>query len=92
MLEFWHETKDRTFDVPTQVAFYNLYDEVSEDENDIDISFHYCGGIAYGNVIICGCCGGIINIDELFDECPANRVPLYKFDTWLDVSDEIIGR
>ena len=44
------------FERPTQVAFYNVEDKC------------YDAGIAYGDEIICLCCGGIIPIDELLQE------------------------
>lgn len=47
--------KIRNFDVPTQVAF--------KSEND---HVWHCG-IGYNDIIICGCCGGIVPLDELED-------------------------
>ena len=43
----------RYYDVPTQVRFF-----MNEDEG-------YCGGIAYHDEIICGCCGGVFEINDI---------------------------
>lgn len=69
------------FDVPTQVAFW-----------DVD-GDHYVGGIAYHNEIICGCCGGVVLIDEVYEFTPADvKEPIHVFDKyWVDVSGEIKG-
>lgn len=64
----------KNFDVPTQVAWL-------EEGDDIP-----CAGIGYNDVIICGCCGGVIPQDEWKD-----FVKLAKFNNWLDIKNEIIG-
>ena len=46
------------FEVPTQVKFW-----------DVD-GDHYIGGIAYRDKIICGCCGGIFDISEIYESAP----------------------
>jgi hypothetical protein len=58
------------FDAPTQVMFR------IEGEED------YKGGIAFGDKIICGCCGGIVEFDdcEIIETLP-----------WCDISNEILG-
>lgn len=71
------------FDVPTQVKFY-----------DID-GDHYIGGIAYCGKIICGCCGGVIDLNEFYEDFklsdhPDDVYPLQLF-SWIDISNEIIG-
>ena len=58
------------FDFPTQVIFYDF--EHGE----------WAGGIAYGTKIICGCCGGIFEIEEV------NNIEVLP---WIDISSEIIG-
>ena len=40
------------YDDPTQVKFW-----------DAD-GYHWIGGVAYHDVIICGCCGGVFEITE----------------------------
>lgn len=69
------------FEAPTQVAFW-----------DVD-GDHYVGGIAYHDEIICGCCGGVVSIDEIYEFTPAEvKEPIHVFDEcWVDVSSEIKG-
>lgn len=64
----------KNFDVPTQVIWL--------EENDDNP----CAGIGYNDVIICGCCGGVIPQNEWKD-----FVRLGKFTNWLPLRDEIIG-
>lgn len=69
------------FEVPTQVMFW-----------DVD-GDHYVGGIAYHDEIICGCCGGVISIEEVYEFAPVEvKEPVHAFDKcWVDLSHEIIG-
>lgn len=55
------------FESPTQVRFLN------DDDND------WRGGIAYQNVIICGCCGAVIPL-SLFNEGEVEEL------RWQDIS------
>lgn len=56
------------YDFPTQVRFY-----------DVD-GDHYLGGIAYQDVIICGCCGGTIEISEIIENTPKQFIPIRDLD------------
>ena len=69
------------FEVPTQVKF-----------RDVD-GDHYIGGIAYRNEIICGCCGGIFDISEIYEFAPTDlkEDPIVVYDNWVDISNEICG-
>lgn len=69
----------RKFDKPTQVAFWDV-------DNNL-----WCGGIAYGTEIICGCCGGVIDIDELYEFAPEGIDPIKIYNDWVDINAEIIG-
>ena len=78
------------YEVPTQVAFIDF------DSEDV----HLIGGIAFQNHIICGCCGGILDIDELYLDWEAQKnlpmyqkvsKPIFDFDNWIDLSEEIKG-
>lgn len=60
------------FEKPTQVKFLDR-------DNNI-----WVGGIAYHDEIICGCCGGILEIDEFAE----HEIVTYD---WMDISEEIIG-
>ena len=69
------------FEVPTQVKFL-----------DVD-GDHYIVGIAYRNEIICGCCGGIFNISEIYESAPntLKEDPIVIPDRWVDISYDICG-
>lgn len=60
----------RRFEKPTQVQFK-------------DIEGNLCGGIAYEDFIICGCCGGIVELEEVED--------ITEYSYWVDISTEILG-
>ena len=65
------------FEVPTQVAFW---------EED-----HYIGGIAYRNEIICGCCGGIVSLEEVYEFAQDGVVPVVEYRDWEDIDGYIIA-
>lgn len=47
-----------------------------------------CGGIMLENGdVICGCCGGLLEADERGDTWDIVKF----YDTWVDISREIIG-
>lgn len=64
------------FEDPTQVAYW--------DED------HYVGGIAYHDVIICGCCGGLMEIKEVVEFAPVDVTPIVEYSFWMSVSREIM--
>ena len=63
---------------PTQVRFYDGLD--------------FVGGIAYHDYIICGCCGGIFQVQDVIDMAKANGI---HFDDaivelgWTNIEKEI---
>lgn len=67
----------KMFDIPTQVHFFW--------HDDGDNSIRVIGGIAYGNNIICGCCGGIIPLDD------ENVIDVVPYESWIDISESILG-
>ena len=67
------------FKTPHQVLFY-----------DVDAD-HYQGGIAYDDEVICGCCGGIFPIAELYEYAPKGVEPIKVFKYWVDLTDDIVG-
>lgn len=73
------------YGTPCQVKFVDC-----GDPDNITL----CGGIAYHDFVICGCCGAILSIQEIIDDAVANG---YHWDDaiieleWLDISDEILG-
>ena len=71
----------KAFDIPTQVKFF-------EGE-------YWLTGIGYKDEIICGCCGGVFQIDQIYEV--ANAVdteiidPIQSYKNWIDISEEIRG-
>lgn len=64
--------------IPRQVIFW-------DGEN-------HCAGIMIGKLLVCGCCGGAFNLDEVIEMAREDgQVPVRVFDTWVDISDEIMG-
>lgn len=78
----------RYYEVPTQVRFVDI-------NSDNDGECCYIGGIAYRDEIICGCCGGIIEINDLLDDAYDlgidPNVVIMPFASWIDISEEIKG-
>ena len=54
---------------------------------------HWCAGILVSNHIICACCGGIVELEDLYDEAKdAGRrfdEVLVIFHEWIDFTSEI---
>lgn len=69
------------FAVPTQVKFWDYE------------GGHYLGGIAYRDEIICGCCGGIFDINEIYKFAPdeLKEDPIVVYNDWVDISYDIAG-
>lgn len=52
----------------------------------------HCAGIMIGKLLVCGCCGGTFNLDEVIEMAREDgQVPVRVFNTWVDISDEIRG-
>lgn len=66
------------FDAPTQIAFW-------DEEQEL-----YVGGIAYGDEIICGCCGGVLEIKEIMESAPNGIAPIIPYERWANVSFDIM--
>lgn len=74
------EDKILDFERPTQVAFWEVEQE------------RYVGGIAYGTEIICGCCGGVVEIAEVYEFAPEGvRRPIVVYEDWEAFDDFIIA-
>ena len=68
------------YDTPTQVMF------LDPDTGD------WLVGIAYRDEIICGCCGSIYEISEIYDEClEIVPDPVRVYQEWVDITDAIHG-
>ena len=70
------------FDKPTQVVF-------ADPDNPGD----WLTGIAYRDEIICGCCGGVFNIDDVIEMATEDGIhcAIYEYPEWNDIADEIVG-
>lgn len=69
------------FEVPTQVKFWDYE------------GGHYLGGIAYRDEIICGCCGGIFDISEIYKLAPDTLLggPIVRLNGWKTIKYDICG-
>ena len=73
------------YEHPCQVRFVDC-----GDPENITI----CGGIAYHEFVICGCCGTRLFIKDIIEDAEANG---YHWDNaiieldWVDISEEIMG-
>lgn len=53
---------------------------------------NYCAGIMVGKILICGCCGGTFDLDEVLENAKeAGVVAVKAFETWVDICEEIEG-
>ena len=70
------------FDRPTQVVF------ADPDNPGVWIS-----GIAYRDEIICGCCGGVVSIDDVIEMAREDGVncAIHEYHDWSNIADEIVG-
>lgn len=73
------EDKILEFERPTQVAFWEVEQE------------RYVGGIAYGAEIICGCCGGVVEIAEVYEFALEGVNPIVVYKDWEPFDDNIIA-
>ena len=70
------------FDKPIQVVF-------ADPENPGD----WLAGIAFHDCIICSCCGGVFEIEDVVNQAQEDGVvnPIYKYEDWSDITDDITG-
>ena len=54
---------------------------------------NWCAGFMIGRRLVCGCCGGIFDVDEVLQEGREEGIenPIVIYNIWVDVSDEICG-
>ena len=69
---------------PTQVMYFDYREE---DEPRL------LTGIAFRQEIICGCCGGVIDIDKLVEagKREGHNKVFFPYNTWEDISEAIDG-
>ena len=79
------------FNFPKQVKFLDLGDTQGKEV--------WHGGIAIDGSIICGCCGTVLDIEEIFadweeygkEEYPNVEAPIEIYNYWVDLDEEILG-
>lgn len=87
------------FDCPTQVKFIDFDRNIGSNGEEEP---YWLGGIAFGDKIICGCCGGTLDIQEYYEDWDSfgkaefgNYVeddnPLVVYDYWVDINEEVKG-
>lgn len=87
MLRFQRITKDtRLFDGVPQQVVYIAFDD---DRESLDT----CAGILYHGEVICGCCGGILQIEDLltYDQLWMLFIDEEHEGTWIDFHQVIGG-
>ena len=70
------------YEQPTQVMFY-----------DIDNPGEWLVGIAHRDEIICACCGGVYEVNEVILLGREDGIinPIYEYNIWIDLVTEISG-
>ena len=70
------------YEKPKQVIFADL-------ENPGD----WLAGIAFHDCIICSCCGGVFEIEDVVKQAKEDGVvnPIYEYEDWSDLTDDIFG-
>ena len=50
-------------------------------------------GIMIGDIIICGCCGGVIEVEDIIEDAREDGVihPILMYTHWVGLSNEITG-
>ena len=72
----------RFYEKPKQVIF-------ADPENLGD----WLAGIAFHDCIICSCCGGVFEIEDVIKQAKEDGVvnPIYEYEDWGDLTDDIFG-
>ena len=48
-----------------------------------------CSGILYKDVVICACCGGVYEVQDILENVPEGQTALRIFKDWIGFSEEI---
>lgn len=75
-------------DCPRQVA-YVARNLASDEGTELLIAYDYAFGIFYNGVIICGCCGAPIDVQEMIEDY--DEFWFFEFDSWIDLCEFIGG-
>lgn len=62
----------------------------------VQIMFHdnsgWNAGIAFEDKVICACCGNVISIGDLIEECDDDiACPIYEYKGWVSIAGQITG-
>ena len=70
------------YEKPKQVVF-------ADPENPGD----WLAGIAFHGCIICSCCGGVFEIEDVVKQAKEDGVvnPIYEYEDWNDITDDVVG-
>ena len=70
------------YEKPKQVIF-------ADPENPGD----WLAGIAFHDSILCSCCGGVFEIEDVVKQAKEDSVinPIYEYEHWSDLTDDIFG-
>ena len=70
------------YEKPKQVIF-------ADPENPGD----WLAGIVFHDCIICSCCGGVFEIEDVVKQAKEDGVvnPIYEYEDWSDLTDDIFG-
>jgi len=79
------------FEFPKQVKFLDLGDTQGRE--------FWHGGIIIDDCIICGCCGIVLPLEEIFTdweeygkkEYPNVETPIEIYESWIDIDEAIKG-
>jgi hypothetical protein len=78
------------YEIPVMVQFRDPQWELCDGEDESERPW-ICG-IGHRDVIICGCCGSALDIEELLEDAEAEGIDLqYHELPWIDIKDEIRG-
>ena len=73
------------------MKFYEKSKQVvfADPENPGD----WLAGIAFHDCIICSCCGGVFEIEDVVKQAKEDGVvnPIYEYEDWSDLTDDIFG-
>jgi hypothetical protein len=53
----------------------------------------WLAGIAFHDSIICSCCGGVFEIEDVIKQAEEDGVvkPIYEYSEWSDITDDVYG-
>lgn len=72
------------YPIPTQVKFF-----CPDTENEV----RFENGIAYGDEIICGCCGAVFLVDSILVDAVCYGIPeeeaIQEYGMWVNFSEDI---